>query len=207
MNSPRARCRSPASSGPCRTSSCGRRPSPMPVRRWPSTASPTEAPPRGKGALVLAVRPVQINPYWQHGGHAPIGAIAVEGERVRVDDRLYAAFSRQPDAAAVADFDGGDVVRLIDAGPRETARSLRSASGLASAACEFAFSLQPGESVSVVVCAPMRDDVVPRAGNSVRRRARQRSPRLARRSSARAGSSSATGRSATRWKRRSPTSW
>ena len=23
-----------------------------------------------KGALVLAVRPVQINPYWQHGGHA-----------------------------------------------------------------------------------------------------------------------------------------
>ena len=25
-----------------------------------------------QGALVLAVRPVQINPYWQHGGHAPI---------------------------------------------------------------------------------------------------------------------------------------
>jgi hypothetical protein len=116
-----------------------------------------------QGALVLAVRPVQINPYWQHGGHAPISAIAVNGDRVWVDDRLYAAFSRQPDAAAVADFDDGDVVRLIDAGPRETARSLRSASGLASAACEFAFSLRPGESMSVSVCAPMRDDAAPRA--------------------------------------------
>ena len=32
-------------------------------------------------ALVLAVRPVQINPYWQHGGHAAINAIAVERPR------------------------------------------------------------------------------------------------------------------------------
>jgi hypothetical protein len=116
-----------------------------------------------QGALVLTVRPVQINPYWQHGGHAPISAIAVNGHRAWVDDQLYAAFSREPDAAAVADFDDGDVVRLIDAGPRETARSLRSASGLASAACEFAFSLRPGESMSVSVSAPMRDDVAPRA--------------------------------------------
>ena len=33
-------------------------------------------------ALVLAVRPVQINPYWQHGGVAAINAIAVGGRRV-----------------------------------------------------------------------------------------------------------------------------
>jgi hypothetical protein len=116
-----------------------------------------------QGALILAVRPVQINPYWQHGGHAPISAIVVDGDRIWVNDQLYAAFSREPDAATVADFDDGDVVRLIAAGPRETARSLRSASGLASAACEFAFSLQPGESMSVSVSAPMRDDVAARA--------------------------------------------
>ena len=134
-----------------------------------------------QGALVLAVRPVQINPYWQHGGHAPIETIAVDGARVWIGDRLYAAFSREPDAAAVADFDGGDVVRLIETGPRETARSLRSASGLASAACEFAFSLQPGESAAVVVCAPMRDGVAARADiafdvvrDSVRRAWRER---------------------------------
>jgi hypothetical protein len=112
------------------------------------------------GALVLAVRPIQINPYWQHGGHSPISEIAVDGDEVWVDGRLYAAFSRAPDAAAVADFDDGDVVRLIEAGPRQTSRRAHSASGLASAACEFTFALQPGDSLSVDVFAPMRDGAV-----------------------------------------------
>ena len=40
------------------------------------------------GALVLAVRPVQINPYWQHGGHTLIDAICVEGRDMRVNDRV-----------------------------------------------------------------------------------------------------------------------
>ncbi len=114
------------------------------------------------GALVLAVRPVQINPYWQHGGHALIGAVAANGKQLSVNDQLYVSFSRTPDAMTLADFDGGDVVRLIEAGPRDSARSLRSVSGLASAACEFTFSLQPGESMSVSLAAPMRDDAAPR---------------------------------------------
>jgi len=113
-----------------------------------------------RGALVLAVRPVQINPYWQHGGHSPITEIAVDGDEVWIDGRLYAAFSRAPDAAPVADFDDGDVVRLIETGPRQTSRRAHSTSGLASAACEFTFSLQPGESMSIEVVAPMRDGVV-----------------------------------------------
>ena len=114
-------------------------------------------------ALVLAVRPVQINPYWQHGGHADVSAIAIDGARLSVNDRIFAAFSREPDAAAIVDFAEGDVVKLIDAAPRRTARSLRSASGLVSAACEFSFSLAPGKSAAVVVSTPMRDGVEPRA--------------------------------------------
>ena len=116
-----------------------------------------------RGALALAVRPVQINPYWQHGGHAAINSIAVDGQEVSVNDRPYAAFSRGPDSFAVADFDNGDVIRLIEKGPRKTAPSLRSDSGLLSAACEFAFSLKPGASFAVVVSLPMRDDVKPEA--------------------------------------------
>ena len=76
-------------------------------------------------------------------------------------------FRAQPDAAAVADFDDGDVVRLIDAGPRETARSLRSASGLASAACEFAFSLRPGES-AVGQSSPRRCATTSRRARTLR---------------------------------------
>ncbi|MGZ9154434.1 MAG: hypothetical protein ACXW6J_14235, partial [Candidatus Binatia bacterium] len=116
-----------------------------------------------EGALILAVRPVQINPYWQHGGHAVINAIAVDGRQVWVNDRIYAAFSSQPEIVSIADFDNGDVIRLIENEPQQTARSLRSRSGLLSAACEFAFSLGPGESVAFVISSPMREGVAPRA--------------------------------------------
>ena len=157
-------------------------------------------------ALVLAVRPVQINPYWQHGGHANVSAIAIDGARLSVNDRIFAAFSREPDAAAIVDFDDGDVVKLIDAAPRRTAQRLRSASGLVSAACEFAFSLAPGASAAVVVSTPMRDGVEPRATSPSRRRATA-SAAPGGRSSVRGGLSSAIARSATRSKRRPPTSW
>jgi hypothetical protein len=118
------------------------------------------------GALVLAVRPVQINPYWQHGGHAAINAIAVDGKQLCVNDRIFAAFSSEPDVVAIADFDGVDVIKLIESGPRQTGRSLRSASALLSAACEFAFSLAPGGNVAFFVSSPMRDDVTPHTEKS-----------------------------------------
>lgn len=111
------------------------------------------------GALVLALRPVQINPYWQHGGHAPVNAIEVEGRQVRVNGRPFAALSRDPDSLTVCDFDQGDVVSQIDAGPRQTAPSLQSLSGLVSAAFEFAFELAPGQSTAVVVAAALREGV------------------------------------------------
>ena len=110
-------------------------------------------------ALVLAVRPVQVNPYWQHGGHAPISAMAVEGVRALVNDRPFAAFSRKPDATTLAEFDHGDVVRLIEARARKSPPSLRSDSGLLSGAFEFALALEPGERTQVVVACPMRAGV------------------------------------------------
>src|SRR6185312_5684654 len=104
---------------------------------------------RKSGSLVLAVRPVQVNPYWQHGGHAAINAIGVEGRQVSVNDRCYAALSQEPDFVTIADFHDGDVVRLIEKGSRRTARKRRSDSALLSGAFEIA--------------APMRDRIAPRA--------------------------------------------
>jgi hypothetical protein len=79
-----------------------------------------------EGTLILAVRPVQINPYWQHGGHAAINAIRVDGTKVWVNDRIFAEFSREPETVTIADFDEGDIVKLIENGPQQTARTLRS---------------------------------------------------------------------------------
>jgi hypothetical protein len=116
-----------------------------------------------QGALALALRPVQINPYWQHGGHAAISAISTDSMSVWVNDRPFAAFSREPDCVAITDFNEGDVVKLIEHGPRKTAFSARSASGLVSGAWEFAFDLAPGETASVLVSAPLRDGSPPEA--------------------------------------------
>ena len=115
------------------------------------------------GSLVLAVRPVQINPYWQHGGHTLIDAIAVEGRQVLVNDKLHSVFSREPDIVTVAEFDNGDVIRLIENGARATEYSLRSEFALLSAALEFSFSLAPGASAAVLVAAPLREGVTPDA--------------------------------------------
>ena len=95
------------------------------------------------GALVLAVRPAQINPYWQHGGHAPIDAIAVIGREARIDDQIYAAFSREPDAVTVADFDDGDVVRLIERRASGTDRSLCSDLGRSAPLSNSLFRCRP----------------------------------------------------------------
>jgi hypothetical protein len=121
------------------------------------------SPMRQKGALVLAVRPAQINPYWQHGGHAVISVIAVDGRRVWVNDRLYAEFSSEPAYTAIAEFDQGDVINLVESAPQQTARQLRSDSGLLSAACEFPFSLEPERSIAFVVSSPMKNDVAANA--------------------------------------------
>jgi len=116
---------------------------------------------RRQGALILAVRPVQINPYWQHGGHAITNAIAVEGPALQVNDRLYSVFSRPSDVATLAEFENGDVVERIAAASRPTADTLRSNTGLLSAALEFNFELAPGASMAVVAAAPMREGIVP----------------------------------------------
>ena len=117
-----------------------------------------------RGALVLAQRPVQINPYWQHGGHAIVNAIAIDGRRIDVNGRPFVSLSRDPDVVTIVDFRDGDVVSLIDAAPLQTGTSLNSNSGLVSAACEFEFSLDPGETFALVLAAPLRDGIEPDAG-------------------------------------------
>ncbi len=151
-----------------------------------------------KGALVLAVRPVQINPYWQHGGHAVIDAIAVNGRRLRVNDRIYVAFSAEPDAVTIADFDGGDVVRLIEKGPQQTAR--QPPLGLQASSARPASSPFPQARREHRVRRVVADAGRRRAerGHGLQRASRRRRPEMAEETRAATGSRSATRTSATR---------
>ena len=191
--------------GPRRTSSSARPPSPVPVRPWPSTVSPIAAPPSAKG---------RSSSPCGRSRSTPTGSMAAtprqRGRRRRrplwVDDKFYAAFSRAPDSAAIADFDDGDVVKLIDAGPRQTARSLRSASAWSAPPANSRSRSRPAKARRwcwrrrcAMASSPARTSPSrPRATASAAPGAK---------SSARAASSSATGRSATRSRLRSRSSW
>ena len=150
---------------------------------------------RRKGALVLAVRPVQINPYWQHGGHAdnrrhrrrrPAGAsqrptlCRVFGRpRRRSGRRLRRRRRDQAHREGAATRPRGAFARTRPSSAR---------------ACEFSFSLAPGER-----CRNRR--LVADEGRRRRRTRRRPSTLCARpsrgiggRRSARARSQSATGK-------------
>ena len=180
--SPRARCRLRASPGRRRTSEL----------RATAFAHAGQAlvehrvdqskrPPTQNGALVLAVRPVQINPYWQHGGHANIAQSRSMATVLGRRPALRRVFARSPTPTAIADFDDGDVVRLIETGPRDrptAAFARRPASP--SAACEFAFSLRPATASSVRRFARRCGTVSRRDGEvGFHVHPRRRSPRLA----------------------------
>jgi hypothetical protein len=81
---------------------------------------------------------------------------------VSINDKVYAAFSSEPAAVSIADFEDGDVIPLIDKPPHATKRDLRAGSGLLSAAVEFAFSLRPGRSATFLASFSMRDGVTRR---------------------------------------------
>ena len=68
-------------------------------------------------------------------------------------------------SVAIADFDGGDVIRLHrESDPDGPSQSLRSDSALLSAAFEFAFSLAPGSQRRIRrFRLPMRDRIAPSA--------------------------------------------
>ena len=158
-----ARCPFRASSGLCGILNSTRRPSLTAGKLLWSTASPIAA--RG-GRLDRwcwrCARSKSI-PIGSMAGTRRYNAVSVEGRQVLVNDRCYAAFSQKPDFVTTAEFDGGDVVRLIEKGPRRTVAKRRSDSALLSAAFEFAFSLAPGASVAFVMSSPMRNRIAPSA--------------------------------------------
>lgn len=115
------------------------------------------------GSLVLSLRPAQINPYWQHGGHAQVRSIVADGSQVWVNESPYAAFSAEPAVTTVCDFENGDVARLILQGSNQTVKSMKSDTALLSAAFEFPFDLRGGESFQLLVSQPMRNEITPNA--------------------------------------------
>ncbi len=114
-----------------------------------------------KAQLLLAIRPIQVDPPWQFlnaaGGVAAVRSISYDGKTVRVDDKTIVPLSRPSAFGAVA-FDGGDIVSDYIAHHRLPAsRKVTDDFEHASAALAWEMVLEPGASDEVEIAVPFHD--------------------------------------------------
>jgi hypothetical protein len=113
--------------------------------------------------LVLAIRPLQVNPDWQHGGLSPIREIEFRGSDLRVNNGNFARFGEEPTTAGTYEMvhDEDVIDHLFEMGPR-VARSDRE---MLTGAARFEFRLEPGETYALDLRAPLSaDDALRSAG-------------------------------------------
>ena len=103
------------------------------------------------GTLSLLVRPLQVNPPWQHGGASPIREIAIEGPAqrtdVRVGDRVLLSSLSAVDARGAALFGRHgetEITAHAAAGTVPDALEARDDDGLAAALLNYRVRLAPG---------------------------------------------------------------
>ncbi|WP_435594040.1 discoidin domain-containing protein [Proluteimonas luteida] len=109
--------------------------------------------------LVLAVRPLQVNPPSQFlnitGGVSPLRALSVAPDRISVDGTPR-VFAREPAQAAFATtFDAGMEVEHIAAGTLPDTAEVDDPQALASGALVYRVHLQPGQSREFDLLVPM----------------------------------------------------
>jgi hypothetical protein len=114
------------------------------------------------GQLSLVLRPLQVNPPWQHGGASPIRELAIEGPAdrtdVRVNGRVLFAALTPADARGAAAFGTqgeGEITANIAAGTAPPALTASDAQGLAAGVLNYSVKLAPGEHRDVVLAFPL----------------------------------------------------
>lgn len=112
-----------------------------------------------RGRFFLALRPVQVNPTWQHGGLSPIHALVFASESnltsALVNGREQVVALTPPDAVGVRPFSYGDVVRELAHGLVPAEAAITNQGEYLSGAFAFELDLAPGAARSIVVALPL----------------------------------------------------
>lgn len=111
-----------------------------------------------KVRLVLAIRPLQVNPPWQFlgtpGGVSEIRSLSFEGGRAVVNGKGRVVPLVAPAAAGASTFDAGDVSDFLRSGRLPPEARVSDPTGLASGAFAFDLDLPASGSRDVVVAIP-----------------------------------------------------
>jgi hypothetical protein len=114
------------------------------------------------GHLALLVRPMQVNPPWQHGGISEIRTVGFEGTRENtqlvVNGRTLLTSLTAPSAQGVAPFGSTgqtEITRYVTEGGVPAASFTKDPLGLGAAAMLYAVHLEPREHADVVILFPL----------------------------------------------------
>ena len=109
--------------------------------------------------LLLALRPLQVNPPWQFlgvaGGAAEIGRIDLRGRSVWIDGVPRIDLATRPEAFGAATFDQGDISEFLAHGTVPRARSVSDPRRLVSAALSYRLELEPGSVQDIYIRFPL----------------------------------------------------
>src|SRR6266436_4482544 len=119
---------------------------------------------RVDGQLAIVVRPMQVNPPWQHGGLSPIRTVQIAGTGARpivsVNGRALLTSLTPATARGAAPFGlhgETEITRYLAEGRVPNRLSARDDEGLAAAALIYDVHLGPGAQTDVVLAFPLGD--------------------------------------------------
>lgn len=110
------------------------------------------------GNLYLALRPFQVNPYYQWlnitGGVAKVKSISVAKNKLLVNNEKVVSPISKPNGIGAASFDDGEVINFISQDMLPGKKEVNDNTGFASAAIKYSFSLKPQEEKIFYVAVP-----------------------------------------------------
>ncbi|NCC52610.1 MAG: hypothetical protein EOM20_15520 [Spartobacteria bacterium] len=112
--------------------------------------------------LFLAIRPIQINPVWQHGGLSFIDAIApfvdTRARGVSINGVPYYLTMEDPEAFGVCAFDRGDILRRLVDGELPPGTTIQNDQHLNSGALAYSLDVAPQATGDVHLAVPLSGD-------------------------------------------------
>ena len=116
------------------------------------------------GDFLLAFRPIQVNPVWQHGGLSPVRSMVcvtnAGSMTLQVNDHDQYDALTPPDAAGVCPFDEGDIGEYLRLGVLPPMLQATNSGEYISGAFSFRLELPPGGQRKILLAMPLHDTLV-----------------------------------------------
>ncbi|MFH1197559.1 MAG: discoidin domain-containing protein [bacterium] len=111
-----------------------------------------------EGNFYVALRPFQVNPYYQWlnitGGFAKVKSIEIKNGNILVNNEKTVIPITDPTEIGATNFDNGEIITYLCEDKIPIDKAVNDENGLASAAIKYSFALKPQEEKQYIVAVP-----------------------------------------------------